>query len=141
MKLFIFLALFGAAFAQRNGFCRLPAEPGICRAFIPRYYFDVEKGQCEEFIYGGCKGNENNFETLKECKDACTEPEKASDFEKADFETGCKPAPETGHCLASHERWFFNTASGECEAFTYGGCGGNDNNYESKEECEFACKY
>nr|WNV51242.1 haemalin [Haemaphysalis qinghaiensis] len=140
MKLFVFLALFGAAVAQRNAVCRLPAKPGICRAYIPRYYFDVEKGQCSVFIYGGCQGNENNFETLKECEDVCAEPKRPQDFEKADFETGCKPAPESGLCKASMERWFFNAESGECEVFIYGGCGGNDNNYENQEECEFACK-
>ncbi|XP_009469746.1 PREDICTED: eppin [Nipponia nippon] len=28
--------------------------------------------QCEEFIYGGCGGNRNNFETEGECFQACS---------------------------------------------------------------------
>ncbi|GFY14561.1 kunitz-type serine protease inhibitor bitisilin-3 [Trichonephila clavipes] len=54
-----------------DNICRLPAEKGPCEAFIPRYFFDHTKGSCEIFVYGGCKGNANNFETLKECETRC----------------------------------------------------------------------
>eukprot|EP01084_Bolivina_argentea_P091350 164448_1 len=54
-----------------DNICTLPAETGICRAAFPRYYFNDETQACEEFIYGGCKGNENNFETLYECQQIC----------------------------------------------------------------------
>ena len=33
--------------------------------------FYILSGVCEEFIYGGCGGNENNFETLEECNQQC----------------------------------------------------------------------
>uniref|UniRef100_A0A224Y278 Pancreatic trypsin inhibitor n=1 Tax=Rhipicephalus zambeziensis TaxID=60191 RepID=A0A224Y278_9ACAR len=140
MKYIILLAVVGAALAQRNGFCRLPADKGICKALISRFYFDTETGKCTSFFYGGCGGNENNFETIEECKKACAEPERVNDFEGADFKTGCEPAADSGSCNGQLERWFYNVRSGECETFVYGGCGGNDNNYESEEECEFACK-
>ena len=52
-------------------FCFLPADPGPCLAAIPRYYFNLKTGVCEEFTYGGCGGNENNFETLEECNQQC----------------------------------------------------------------------
>jgi hypothetical protein len=29
--------------------------------------------------------------------------------------------------------------TGECEAFSYGGCEGNANNFETKAACEQAC--
>ena len=51
--------------------CLLPADPGECFADIPRYFFNAETGQCEMFSYGGCGGNDNNFETLEECRKAC----------------------------------------------------------------------
>ncbi|KAL1465935.1 hypothetical protein MTO96_043041 [Rhipicephalus appendiculatus] len=35
--------------------------------------------------------------------------------------------------------WWFNTQSGKCEQFYYGGYGGNQNKYESKEECIENC--
>lgn len=54
-----------------TAFCSLPADPGPCRAAIPRYFFNSKTGVCEEFTYGGCDGNMNNFETLEECNQQC----------------------------------------------------------------------
>ncbi|VDO68263.1 unnamed protein product [Heligmosomoides polygyrus] len=52
--------------------CYAPTHlPGIrCRAMIPRYTYDSEKG-CNLFIYGGCNPSPNNFETLEECRQTC----------------------------------------------------------------------
>ena len=36
-----------------------------------RYFHNSTSGLCEQFIYGGCEGNDNNFETLKECQERC----------------------------------------------------------------------
>ena len=46
--------------------CSEKPEPGPCEAYIPAYYFDAEKGKCQEFIYGGCDGNVP-YETLEAC--------------------------------------------------------------------------
>uniref|UniRef100_A0A915DYM1 BPTI/Kunitz inhibitor domain-containing protein n=1 Tax=Ditylenchus dipsaci TaxID=166011 RepID=A0A915DYM1_9BILA len=35
--------------------------------------------------------------------------------------------------------WFYDTAEGRCSQFWFGGCGGNDNNFVSKELCEQIC--
>ena len=51
--------------------CELPAQSGSCNAYFPRFFHNAETGFCESFIYGGCEGNENNFETLAECEAAC----------------------------------------------------------------------
>ena len=52
--------------------CELQAVTGSGRARFLRYYYDVDAGACQRFIYGGGgDGNENNFETLKECETAC----------------------------------------------------------------------
>ncbi len=37
------------------------------------------------------------------------------------------------------ERWFHHAESGECRMFNWGGCGGNDNNFSSREKCEGYC--
>ncbi|BHF80774.1 serine-type endopeptidase inhibitor activity [Sparganum proliferum] len=51
--------------------CLMPIKSGMCRARIPMYAFNAQLGVCEEFIYGGCGGNLNRFETLEGCEMSC----------------------------------------------------------------------
>lgn len=51
--------------------CLLPPDEGPCRARIPSYYYDRYTQSCREFMYGGCEGNANNFETWEACDEAC----------------------------------------------------------------------
>ncbi|KAJ8302649.1 hypothetical protein KUTeg_019045 [Tegillarca granosa] len=51
--------------------CKLKKQPGNCRAYIPRFYYNGLTGRCETFIYGGCGGNENNFKTWRTCRKSC----------------------------------------------------------------------
>jgi hypothetical protein len=51
--------------------CTLPAETGPCEAAFERFFHNAETGICEPFVYGGCEGNDNNFETFEECEEAC----------------------------------------------------------------------
>ena len=52
--------------------CELPPEVGLCMGYFPRWYFNIQSGSCEQFIYGGCMGNENNFGTRRECERECS---------------------------------------------------------------------
>ncbi|XP_065355387.1 tissue factor pathway inhibitor [Calliphora vicina] len=54
-----------------NEDCIQPKETGRCFALFYRFAFDVEKRECVEFIYGGCAGNSNNFETKEDCEQKC----------------------------------------------------------------------
>lgn len=40
-------------------------------AYIPRFFYNSTSGKCEQFIYGGCGGNKNNFESVNDCQLAC----------------------------------------------------------------------
>jgi len=51
--------------------CCLPADSGPCKVFMPRWYFDAQAGECLQFVYGGCQGNKNNFQTASDCAAAC----------------------------------------------------------------------
>lgn len=51
--------------------CSLPSQSGPCRAAFRRFFFDGTTGDCKEFMYGGCEGNENNFRTIEECQKIC----------------------------------------------------------------------
>lgn len=36
-------------------------------------------------------------------------------------------------------KYFYDRQDGVCKPFMYGGCGGNDNRFDSKQECEQQC--
>jgi hypothetical protein len=120
----------GASSQQSNvGTCDLEPETGLCRGYFPRFYFDRTTGTCKRFIYGGCGGNLNNFNTVEECQETCT----------ASAPTACDQEKEVGLCKAYIPRYFFNKETGRCERFIYGGCGGNSNNFNSEEDCQAVC--
>nr|XP_016853595.1 PREDICTED: kunitz-type serine protease inhibitor B6-like [Anolis carolinensis] len=55
--------------------CLFPPEEGHCRGNMPRFFFNSTSRRCEKFIYGGCSGNGNNFETREECHQVCSRRE------------------------------------------------------------------
>lgn len=46
---------------------------------------------------------------------------------------------DIGPCRANIERWHFDVVRANCEIFSYTGCQGNRNNFETKERCERVC--
>ncbi|XP_029048971.1 kunitz-type serine protease inhibitor Bt-KTI-like [Osmia bicornis bicornis] len=52
--------------------CLMPLERGPCRALMKRYGYNPETNRCEEFFFGGCQGNANNFMNLDMCKESCS---------------------------------------------------------------------
>ncbi len=172
--------------------CGLPFETGLCDAAFLRWYFNAETHRCEPFTWGGCGGNENNFESPDLCREACGGGTPCADIEcqphqkcRIFDEPGqgpmpycadtcddfpcpsgttcqlsdvtcirepcppvarCVPNPdaclqpvEVGPCEAAIPRWYFDAETGRCDDFRYGGCGGNDNNFPTLEECRDAC--
>ncbi|XP_078681744.1 uncharacterized protein LOC144916492 [Branchiostoma floridae x Branchiostoma belcheri] len=109
--------------------CQQPKEPGPCKGSFPRWFFNILTGQCEYFIYGGCGGNGNNFETEEECERACELNEDS-----------CQQPKKVGPCEAIIPRWFYNSLTGQCELFDWGGCDPNDNNFLTLADCERTCK-
>ncbi|OCT72313.1 hypothetical protein XELAEV_18035288mg [Xenopus laevis] len=51
--------------------CSQEAITGPCRAMMPRWYFNLGQKKCFRFIYGGCGGNRNNFESEDYCMAVC----------------------------------------------------------------------
>ncbi len=51
--------------------CHLRKKVGPCRAKLERFYFDVESKTCDNFSYGGCDGNGNNFKSRELCETVC----------------------------------------------------------------------
>lgn len=46
-------------------------DKGPCNAIFPRYYYNQINEKCENFTYGGCGGNANNFEDYDSCSLLC----------------------------------------------------------------------
>ena len=51
----------------------------------------------------------------------------------------CTLKPVPGPCRGFIPSYFFNSTSGRCEKFTYGGCGGNDNRFSLLKDCREFC--
>ncbi|XP_017326142.1 tissue factor pathway inhibitor a isoform X2 [Ictalurus punctatus] len=110
--------------------CALKKDEGPCKALKDRFYFNVETFRCEPFEYGGCQGNENNFETAEECEEMCLVKAKKSP---------CHLEDEPGPCRGLVPRYFFDSKVNECRRFFYGGCFGNANNFRTLKECQDRC--
>ncbi|NXQ56031.1 TFPI1 inhibitor, partial [Anthoscopus minutus] len=148
-------------------FCFHAQEPGVCRGYFTRYFYNKETKLCEAFKYGGCLGNQNNFRSLEECQATCQDNivllyKKMLCFEVTLF-THCfqivlpidmlsmtqesPPLPslcmtpmDRGLCRAKELRFFYNYSTGRCRPFSYSGCGGNENNFISRKSCLRICK-
>jgi hypothetical protein len=57
--------------ACRPSICSLSFKMGPCKAAMKRWYFDSKAGFCKVFIFGGCQGNGNLFETELDCRNFC----------------------------------------------------------------------
>lgn len=51
----------------------------------------------------------------------------------------CELPKDKGPCKAAIKRFYYDSNKKKCKEFTYGGCQGNANNFESKEECQKEC--
>nr|XP_047921058.1 kunitz-type protease inhibitor 1 isoform X4 [Anser cygnoides] len=56
---------------QTEEHCLTPKKVGWCRGSFPRWFYNPALQQCEEFIFGGCKANKNNYLQEEECELAC----------------------------------------------------------------------
>ena len=46
-------------------------ETGPCRNIRTRFHYNPSTKKCEAFVYGGCKGNGNNFPSIEDCHITC----------------------------------------------------------------------
>ena len=55
-------------------FCTLPRDGGTCTARFPlpiSWGYNPDTRLCERFVYGGCGGNDNRFDTGVQCLSVC----------------------------------------------------------------------
>ncbi|XP_075756907.1 eppin-like [Pelodiscus sinensis] len=118
----------GSAGHTKDGYCyHLPPLGGV---------FDGDNcTACQNRSCSTCRGDTDCPGTAKCCPDECgyTCQEAVTDL--------CHLPSVCGFCKARFPRFFYNWSSQSCEVFVYGGCGGNQNNFETKEECQAACRF
>lgn len=51
--------------------CLVRTETGPCKHYIHKWTFIKAEGKCRTFVYGGCLGNENRFNSQLECLHYC----------------------------------------------------------------------
>ncbi|KAJ8273329.1 hypothetical protein GJAV_G00100360 [Gymnothorax javanicus] len=134
---YYFFAYYSLFFAYASGLpsreaCLLQVDEGPCRADLQRYYYNTLTQQCEEFTYGGCLGNANNFMTFQDCQKTCWKIPKIPRI--------CRFGKDEGPCRALLKRYFFNMTSMRCEEFNYGGCKGNNNRFPDPVVCMEYCE-
>ncbi|XP_015269479.1 PREDICTED: collagen alpha-3(VI) chain [Gekko japonicus] len=54
-------------------------------------------------------------------------------------ESICNLKKEEGTCRNFILKWYYDTVTKSCARFWYGGCGGNDNRFNTQNECEITC--
>ncbi|XP_026126751.1 amyloid-beta A4 protein-like isoform X1 [Carassius auratus] len=52
--------------------CWAPPRSGPCNDKLSRWYFVAQTGRCAPFMFGGCGGNRNNFESEEYCMAVCS---------------------------------------------------------------------
>lgn len=137
--------------------CLLPADIGNCQNYNALWYYDTKSKRCRQFYYGGCGGNDNRFQTERECESRCskrdetprrppqpprepgveTRPTSRPTITKQ--KDACLQNYERGSCNEQQRRFYFNRGYGICVEFAYSGCDGNENNFGTAEECESLC--
>ncbi|KAI6229091.1 hypothetical protein M3Y99_01149400 [Aphelenchoides fujianensis] len=61
----------GVCCATKRFACNLEAETGGCNRPQTRFHYDADSQACLPFVYAGCGGNANNFETETACTRFC----------------------------------------------------------------------
>ncbi|XP_055530253.1 spondin-1 [Wyeomyia smithii] len=51
----------------------------------------------------------------------------------------CYLEPKPGNCRDSQPRWYFDNEKNDCSMLFFTGCGGNNNNFMSREDCLDTC--
>lgn len=51
--------------------CRLPLDEGDCQRYTLRWYYNQRVTECRPFVYSGCQGNLNRFDSKEECELRC----------------------------------------------------------------------
>ncbi|XP_050195406.1 collagen alpha-3(VI) chain isoform X1 [Myiozetetes cayanensis] len=128
--------------------CLLDFDMGMqCKDYQIVWFFDYKHKFCSQGWYGGCGGNANRFEAEAECISKCLKPsaaEKAMQQPLLEKRLPsamdiCQLQKDEGTCRTFVLKWHYDPKTRSCARFWYGGCGGNENRFNTQKECEKLC--
>ena len=131
--------------------CLYHKDPGPCKASFKKWYFDARTSQCVSFIYGGCGGNDNRFDSFEECVEEC-KPKDSGCYDEAENESWehykrpdeCYERRSRGSWCRAREmpftQYYFDEHDEECKPFGYKGCKGTNNRFPSLQDCVRTCQ-
>lgn len=116
--------------------CQYPMAKGPCSGLIERFYYSAKRKRCSRFMFSGCGSNENNFKTLEDCEAACSSGRERPIRHYPD----CFKPINAGECEDEEKMFAYNALENQCVEFTYTGCGGNENMFMFKKDCQALCE-
>lgn len=57
--------------ASDSDICNLDVDYGSCQSYVHKWHYDKITRNCKTFVFGGCEGNGNKFDSEVECMNAC----------------------------------------------------------------------
>lgn len=57
--------------SKKDAACLQTPDAGPCFDYVPRWFYNSQTGKCEQFSYGSCGGNSNNFLDRQICESRC----------------------------------------------------------------------
>ncbi|KAB5543340.1 hypothetical protein PHYPO_G00077930 [Pangasianodon hypophthalmus] len=133
---FFFMGIMCAGALGLNSDCTEMKNDGTGQESVLQFHYDQNVKLCFPFFYKGEGGNGNRFATEQQCLSSCS-LEYNDLYPEGDAVCALKMNP--GSCFARQLRYYYDSEEKACRLFLYGGCQGNGNRFETKEDCESMC--
>ncbi|XP_074051313.1 collagen alpha-4(VI) chain-like, partial [Macrotis lagotis] len=95
------------------------------------------RGRVSQIAKTGREDIEFHYRLEKNLMEAPQRTEKIGD-ETTDPDP-CSMSKDAGMCHDYVLKWYYHQEQHACHMFWFGGCGGNQNRFETKDDCEFLC--